>query len=86
MIFRPIVPDFPDHLACDGFGVYGVPSIAGDFADIDQQIGGHRRLAGHPTTGVLGQTGVQDSVRDLVTELVRVPLADRFAGKHVVVA
>lgn len=37
-------------------------------------------LAGDLGVGVLGEAGVEDGVRDLVTDLVGVALSDRLAG------
>jgi len=49
-----------------------------DLAHHDDQAGGDCGLAGHAGIGVVGQNGIQDCVRDLITDLVRMALGDRF--------
>ena len=75
----PIIADVPHHLAGD----LGDVHIAGggDLAHHMDQAGGHCGLAGHPGLGVLGQDGIQHRVRDLVTDLVGMPLGDGFGSK-----
>ena len=56
-------------------------AAGGDLAHDVDQAGGHAGLAGHPGVGVLGQDLVQDGVRDLVADLVGMPLGDGFGCK-----
>ena len=57
--------------------------FGGDLAGHQNQAGGDDALAGHAGVGVLGKDGVQHGVRDLVADLVRMPLGDRFRGEKV---
>ena len=76
----PVIADVPHHLAGD----LGDVHIAGggDLAHHMDQAGGHRGLAGHPGLGVLGQDGVQHRVRDLVADLVGMPLGNGLGSKQ----
>ena len=75
------VADTTNGLAGDG-GVIEV-GLGGDFPGDQRQPGGYQRLAGHPPVGVLLQDGVENRVRDLIGEFVRVPLGDRFRSKKI---
>jgi hypothetical protein len=52
-----------------------------DLAGDDDEPGGDERLAGDPPVGVVGENGVEDGVRDLVGDLVRMPFGDRLGGE-----
>ena len=72
------VADVADNLAryAREVGVMG----GGDLAEDDHEAGGGHHLAGHVSRGVVDEDLVQDGVRNLVTELVRVALRDRLRG------
>jgi hypothetical protein len=55
--------------------------VGGDLPDDQGQAGRHRRLAGHAPERVLGQDSVQNGVRDLVRDLVGMPLGDRLGAE-----
>ena len=57
--------------------------LRGDFAENMYRVGGAGHLAGNPGLGILFQQGVQDSVRDLIADLVRMAAGDGFGGKIV---
>ena len=73
------VADVGHHLA-DQFLKIDV-AAGGDLAHDVDQTGGHAGLAGHAGVGVLGQDLIQDGVRDLVADLVGMPLGDGFGCK-----
>ena len=52
----------------------------GDLARDDDEAGRHQRLARDAPVGVVGQDGVEDRVRDLVGDLVRVAFGDGLGG------
>ena len=76
-----VVADPPDriegHLLPVDFGA------GGDFAGNDHQVGGRQRLAGDPAFGILGETGVENRVGNLVADLVGMALRDRFRSEDV---
>jgi len=55
--------------------------IGRDLARDDDEAGGDERLAGDAAVHVLGENRVEDGVRDLVGDLVRVALGDRLGGE-----
>jgi hypothetical protein len=55
----------------------------GDLAGHHDEPGGEQRLARHPTHRVLGQDRVQHRVRDLVRDLVGMPLRHRFGSEPI---
>ena len=71
----------------------GEHGVAHDLGDLDVRLGGHlagdvhepgghHRLHGHAAAGILGEHRVEDRVRDLVTDLVRVPLGHRLGREQ----
>ena len=50
--------------------------VGGDLTGDDDEPGGDQRLAGNAPLGILRQNGVEDRVRDLVGDLIGVPLGD----------
>ena len=64
------------------------------FAGNDDLVGGGQRLAAQPRVGmavvgmaklhVIGNEGVENGVRDLVADLVRMTFGNRFAGENIV--
>src|SRR5690606_24802566 len=53
-----------------------------DLAGEHDQAGVAKGLGGDARESVLRQDGVQDPVRDLVGDLVRMPFGDRFGGEQ----
>src|SRR2546429_9581828 len=60
--------------------------VGRDLADDERQSGGDGGLAGDPAERILRHDGVEDRVRDLVGDLVRVAFGDRLRGKEMVAA
>ena len=58
-------------------------AAGGDLAHNVDQTGGSAGLAGHAGIGVVGQDLVQDSIGDLVADLVRMSLGDGLRSKQV---
>jgi len=56
--------------------------VCGHLADHHAKALGDSRLAGDPGFRVLRQHPVEHSVRDLVADLVRMPLGDRLGGEQ----
>ncbi len=54
------------------------------FTGHDHLAGGDQRFAGNAAVGVLRQIGVQNSVRNLVRDLIGVPHGDRFGREKAV--
>ncbi len=78
-----VVTDVEDGLAHQRLDVH--PGAGGDLAGNDDHAGLDEGLAGDAAAGVLAQDRIQHHVGDLVRDLVRVPLGDRFRGKEVVI-
>ena len=74
------VADVFDGVADDG-GEVDV-RLCGDLAGDHRQTGGNERLAGHASDRILGKHRVENGIRNLVGNLVRVPLGDRLRGKE----
>ena len=55
--------------------------FSGDFSSDHDQTGGGQGLASHATHGVVGQTGVEDSIRNLIGDFVGVAFGYGFRGK-----
>ena len=53
-----------------------------DLAGDDDEAGRDQRLTGDPPGRIVGEDRVQDAVRDLIGDLVRVSLGDRFRGER----
>ena len=79
-VLGPVIADVPDDLP----GHLGDVHIAGggDLTHDVHQTGGHGGLTGHTGHRVLSQNGVQNSVGNLVADLVGVSLGDRLRGKE----
>ena len=71
-----VVADPQDGLA-DNLGDFDIRLGRDLTSDVDE-AGGHHRLHSDTTARVLLEHGVQDRVRDLVTDLVGVTFGDRF--------
>src|SRR5690606_25539817 len=78
---RIVVADAVDDLAGQALDVD--PRGGGDFAGDDGGAGLHQGLAGHAGALVLRQDGVEDRIGDLVGDLVRMALGDRFGGEEI---
>ena len=75
------VTDVRDDLADDLLEID--IAVGGDLAHNVDQTGGSAGLAGHAGIGVVGQDLVQDSIGDLVADLVRMSLGDGLRSKQV---
>ena len=60
-------------------------SFGGDFAGDDDQAGGGQSFAGHAAGRIFGEAGIEDSVRNLVGDLIGMAFGDRFGGKKIAV-
>jgi hypothetical protein len=60
--------------------------LGGDFSGHEGNPSRQNRLAGHAGEFVLGDDGVEDSVRDLVGDLIRVSFSDRLRGEQIIVS
>lgn len=60
--------------------------VAADLAGKDHQLGGRQRLTGDARLGVLGQEHIDDRVRDLVGDFVRMAFGDTFGREQVALA
>ncbi len=76
------VADLLDRLT-DDLGDVDV-GLGADLAGDEREAGGHERLASDTPVGVVLEDRIEDGVRDLVGELVRVALGDRLRGEEVV--
>src|SRR6185312_5985219 len=74
------VADVLDRLAHDGGHVD--PRRRRDLAGDHHVAGLGQRLTGDARARILGEDGVKDGVRDLITNLVGVALGDRFRGEQ----
>ena len=77
---RAGVADLPDRLAHELVVVDR--GVARDLAGEHHHAGLDQGLAGHAGPAILGQVGIQNGVRNLVGDLVRVPLRDRLGGEE----
>src|SRR5690554_2952484 len=77
------VADVFDHATHQVFQVY--PGTGGDFTANDGHTGFHHGFASYASVRVVGQDGVQNGVRDLVGQFVRMAFRDRLGGENVVV-
>ena len=68
---RVVVPDLANRLAHHGLEIN--ISLGRNLTRDHHQAGAGQRLARHAAGRVLRQAGIQDRVRDLVGNLVRVP-------------
>ena len=77
---RARVPDLADPLAHQARDVH--VRRRRDLAGHDDEAGGDQRLARHPSGRIVGEDGVEDAVRDLVGDLVRMSLGNRLRGER----
>ena len=78
-IFCPVVTNAQDCVPCD-FG--NIHKTGGGYLAYDVDLAGsHYRFAGHPAFRVLFQNCVQDGVRNLVGNFIRMTFRNRFRGK-----
>jgi len=71
-----IVANLLEGVADNLLVVYGC--LGGDFTEHHDHIGLGAGLTCNSGIGILGKTGVKNCVRDLITELIRVPFVDTF--------
>ena len=64
-------------------GLLSLLVVDGHFAGQYDQAGRHQRFARHASTWVDGDKAVKDGVGYLISDLVRMPLRNGFAGKVV---
>ena len=76
-----VVTDLADRLA-DQFGHVDL-GVGRELAGDHRHAGVDQGLAGDPRVRILLETGVEDGVRDLVGDLVRMAFGDRFGGEQV---
>ena len=79
-VLRARVADLGDRLAHDRADVD--VGVRRDLAGDDDEPGRDERLAGDPSVRVVGEDGVEDRVRDLVGDLVRMALGDRLGREQ----
>ena len=60
-------------------------SFGGDFAGDDHQSGRGESLAGHAAEGIFCQTGVEDSIRNLVGNLIGMAFSHGFGSEQITV-
>ena len=79
-VLRAGVADLPDRFPGDGLIIH----LRGgsDLAHQDDQSGGGAGLTGDTAHGVLRKQSVQDRIRDLVADLVRMSFRDRLRRKQ----
>ena len=71
------------HGAADDGGNVGVVA-GGDLTHDRYHTGGGEGLTGHVGMGIAGQDVIQNSVRDLVTDFVRMSFGNRLRGEYAV--
>lgn len=74
------IADLADGAADEGVVIQ--LGAGGDLAGDDHEVGFDEGLAGDPAHRVLGQTGVEDGIRNGVANLVRMAFADGFGGEN----
>ena len=79
-VLRPVVADLADR-AADDLGDVNV-GRGRDLPGHHHLAGRDQRLAGDAAVGVVGEHRVEDAVRDLVGDLVRVALGDGLRGEE----
>ena len=78
-VLRARVADLRDRLAHEPRDVH--VRLGRDLARHDDEAGRDQRLAGDAPGWVVGENRVEDRVRDLVGDLVRMPLGDGLRGE-----
>lgn len=78
-----VVADALDRVAGDS-NVVNV-GLRGDLAGEQYEAGSAQGLCRNAGLGILGQQGIEDGIRNLVSDLVRVAFGNRFGGKEVFV-
>ena len=76
VFFRAVVADLLDDLACDAFGVDFVEAAARDFAEVEDDVGADHGFAGDVRGAVGLEARIEDGVRDLVCDLIRMAFGD----------
>lgn len=84
LVVQAGIPRLPHRLADDGGDVGQL--LGGDLARHQELARRGHDLTGHTRAGVVGQTGIQDGIRDGVAQLVRVALGDRLGGQDVLIS
>ncbi|OQB88446.1 MAG: hypothetical protein BWX83_01330 [Candidatus Cloacimonetes bacterium ADurb.Bin117] len=79
------IADITDDPADDGFHLHIHTGGRGNFTGNDYPVFSGQCFAGYPGMGVPAQPGVQNGVRDLVANLVRMSFRDRFRGENILV-
>src|SRR5699024_108477 len=79
-VFGPSVTDLPNRIPNNFGNIY--VTMRGYLSRYQNHPGGDRSFTSNPGIGVPGDNLVQHSVRNLVTDLVRVPRCDRFRRKQ----
>ena len=74
------IADLGDHLSCNLLIVYA--GVRADFPENMDLIGGAGDLTGYMGLRILPQQFVENAVRDLIADLVRVAPGHGFGGKY----
>ena len=80
---RVVVADGGDRASNQRLEIH--VSLGGDFAGDDDQAGGGQGFAGHAAGRIFGQAGIEDSVRNLVGDLVGMAFGHGFGRKKIAV-
>src|SRR3954464_11927201 len=78
------IADILDDLA-DDIGNLDI-SLGGDFPSYKGNAGGQNRLASHPGVFILGNDRVENSIGDLVCNLIRVSFGNRLRCKQIIMS
>lgn len=78
---RFVVADLGDSRSRDCFVIDS--RSRGDFTSDDESIGRHETFAGYSGHRVLSEVGIEDSIGDLVTHLIRMSCGDGFGSDDV---
>ena len=79
---RVVVADFADRVERDLLPVD--LRLGGDFTGDDDEVRGGQRLAGDAAVRVLHETGVENRIGNLVTDLVRMSFGNGLGGEDVI--
>ena len=77
-----VVADAADDVSGDGLGVDLLPSLAFEFAEIDNKIRTDGCFAGDVRIFVLLKAGIKNGIGDLVAHFVRMAFGNGFGGEH----
>ena len=78
---RVVITDGGDHAPHQRLEID--VSFGGNFAGDDDQAGCREGFASHAAIGIFFQAGIQDRVRNLIGDLVRVTFGHRFGRKQI---